>query len=404
MPKQIIQKEREAFSLVEVIIVMVIFSIVSVVALTTFLTSFKMGQRTTIENAIIEDSRFIMNSIVREIKNGSIDYEEYFNQCVMSATCPNQQLTKADFGSLDPVKMQAFGANYGYYDWQFKFGGYQDNTTTSDTDGFGGVCQNETFDFIDHPSEDCVTGPLTFSDDIDTGQNPNANWNGKSMTDSNALCSAGVGTDGYQTFKDNEHKITRKESFSKCVGDFYGSLASYTVNELYLINAEGNKKTILITEKIDNNNNALSKIEMIKVDTAEIDSDNADKAFPAFHFECAEGYACTGINNIPERIDRYTGGILFEDFVPISPLKVSVKNLQFIIFPVEDPRRAFAEINSSFGDDVPAIQVQPQVTILLELEPSTQYKLPFISDKFRITLQTTVSAGVTSKIPIISEE
>jgi prepilin-type N-terminal cleavage/methylation domain-containing protein len=416
------EQTREAFTLIEVLIVMFIFSIVSLVAITAFLTMFRVGQRATIENAIIEDARYIMDSIITEINNGSIDYEEYFSQCVMSDTCPKPGLETFDFSG----DYEDYGQNQGMYAWQFKYGGKQssDGPTALD-DGYGGICQTAILlgdgRFKDYPHEDCITGPLTFSDDTDTGQNPNYNWIDKTYIESNALCSNDSGNAGYKTFENTSTPpgTETKESFNKCdeggsTNDFYKNLASYMVDEIYLINAEGNQKTILIREAINSRNDyALSKIEMIKNDEPELELDDGDpkheeRSLPLFKFTCAEGYACSeSSGTIPKRNDFLyeDGENIFLDAVPISPLKVNVKNLQFIIFPLEDPHRAFAEVRHDFGSDQePTVQIQPQVTILLEVEPSDQFRLPFISNNFNLKLQTTVSAGVVGEIPIVNEE
>jgi len=412
-----IEKERAGFTLVEVLIVMFIFSIVSLVAITTYLTTFRVGQRATIENAIIEDSKFILQAIATEIKNGSIDYEEYFSQCVIGGTCPNQDLSST---VSFPTK---YGENHGFYAWQFKYGGKQNDDPLGPDDGFGGICQKALLGdkFTDFPDEACSTGPLPFSDDIDTGQNPNYNWQGKSIDEASAFCSTNApvsGTDGYQTFEDDPTGIKKAESLTPCevasphTSAYYKDLASYAMNELYLIDASGNHKTILLREKINNADQgdyALSKIELRKQANAE--QDLLSRPLPWFKFVCTENYSCSdGIinpdeKNIPSRSEAYSYNDdenIFLDFVPISPLKVNIKNLKFIVYPVEDPHRAFSEIRYYVGDE-PTVQVQPQVTILLEIEPSRKYRLPFISNNFNLTLQTTVTAGVKDVIPIVSE-
>jgi len=417
-------QERKGFTLIEVLIVMLIFSIVSLVAITTYLTSFRVGQRASIENAIIEDARFILGQITEEIKNGTIDYEEYFNQCVVGGTCPNSDLDSTSFAS---ASYENYGSNHGLYAWQFKYGGKQSNAADAKDDGYGGICQNTFFEFVEYPSasedddEKCITGPLTFGEDIETGANPNSNWQGKTMIQANAFCSNNApnsGSDGYQTFFNTPGLgITREVSKTKCPPNFYKQLSSYTMSELYLINAEGDKKTILAREQVNNNGDyALSKLEMLKNYDAETESQAPYRALPQYEFHCADDYLCyTPVPDAappdpnPYRADPYIynedeSKNMYLNFVPISPLNVNIKSLEFIVFPVEDPHLAFAEVRNNFGSNSePAIQIQPQVTILLEIEPSSQYKLPYISDGFNLRLQTTVSAGVTTEVPIVRE-
>lgn len=400
---------RKGFTLVEIIVVITIFSIVSVVTLNAFLTAFKSEQRSNIENAVLQDARYIMETISSEIQNGTIDYEEYFNQCVIGKSCPNVDFK--DGGASD------YGTNYGYYNWQFYFGGYQDDTTTSNTDGFGTICQSSDGTEYDNPNPLCVTGALSFSEDYNVGQNPsfsrdaggNAQVGDATIIENgSALCVNG----NYQLFVDNGTNIQTKSSNVECSDVDTSTLSFLTMNELYLINEDGNKKTILAREQIGSgadSDYALSKIELDKTDQLTSNSSGLELSYPIYGFKCAADYICTGkdspidanglspsqtevtvLRNDPYSVEK--GENFFADFVPISPLRVNVKSLKFIISPIEDPYLSYAEPDQD--------KRQPMVTILIEIEPSKSLKLPFFSPNFSLKLQTTVSAGVTSAIPL----
>jgi prepilin-type N-terminal cleavage/methylation domain-containing protein len=403
--------KKKGFTLVEVIVVLTIFGIVGLVSVTTFLTAFRMGQRTAIQNSLLDDARYIMNTIAAEIQAGTIDYEEYFNQCVIAQTCPYKE--------PDPdADLSEYGNNHGYYAWQFKFGGYQTaEESRTNLDGFGNMCQDQFRQEWDYPHIDevnplpspdsttCITGPLSFSDDIDMGQNPH-NGDGSIVdgSEASAFCK-----EVYQGFTDIPGNTINTIPSNDCRNDYQEYLNTYAVNELYLINEAGDKKTILLAESINESDKVLSKVEMIKAIQAEDDI----RSYPLAAFTCDQSYNCTAKSKafeeddsfrydtllaVPDRLDSYDENYdnIYDNFVPISPLRVNVKNLRFIVSPIEDPRRAFGETD-------PNIQMQPQVTILMELEPSSAFKFPFISDNFNLKLQSTVTAGVLKEVPIISD-
>jgi hypothetical protein len=129
-----------------------------------------------------------------------------------------------------------------------------------------------------------------------------------------------------------------------------------------------------------------------------------------YGFTCLTGYICNSnslfdtvglseptihTTDTFNRDDFYTytaAKNIYDDFVPISPLRVNIKTLKFIVSPIEDPYKAYSEPGTE--------RIQPKVTIILEIEPSKRFKLPFFSPNFNLKLQTTVTAGVTTEVPL----
>jgi prepilin-type N-terminal cleavage/methylation domain-containing protein len=404
---------KKAFTLIEVIVVIGIFSIVSIVSINTFLTTFKVSQKTNIENIILNDARFIMSQITRAVESNTLDYEEYFSHCVMSEDCPNMLYKFPTFKETNWIdaRNQPFGLNYGMYNWQFFYGG---TTPILKHDGFGTICQVSLDEYVDYPNPNCVTGPLLDSEDIDTGQNPNLYRDASSAPEKGtAFCTDNV----YQLFNKVSANggIDTSASRLSCLGsDFdYDNLGSYMMDELYLIDESGNNKTILALETINSGKDkALSRIEMTKAYQAKTEN---NINMPLFAFTCSDGYQCTGQTSdtadslgsfaleqtvlSPLRYDPYVyteGEDIFSDFVPISPLRVNIKSLKFLVAPLEDPRRSFSE---SAGNT----KIQPIVTVFVELEPSSEFKSPFLSKNFNLKLQTTVTSGIIKEVPIISD-
>ena len=80
---------KKGFTVLEVLITVSIFSILAIITVSAYLSSFKSEQRAKVENQVIQDARYILNTLSKEISTNYIDYEEYFNQCVIQGTCPN---------------------------------------------------------------------------------------------------------------------------------------------------------------------------------------------------------------------------------------------------------------------------------------------------------------------------
>ena len=104
---------------------------------------------------------------------------------------------------------------------------------------------------------------------------------------------------------------------------------------------------------------------------------------------CGEGFSCnTALENT---LAASTMAELYNGFVPISPSRSNISSLKFLIAPLEDPRKAFAETT-------PDIQQQPHVTILLTIEPSVLALQNFSGDIPSITLQTTITSRVYNEV------
>jgi len=153
---------KKGFTLVEILVVMSIFSLVSMVALNAFFSTYKVQMQSSSTNALISESRVLMDKVVRIVEANKIDYEEYFYQCNVQQKCPliNYENT------VDPNDQ--LGQKDGLYTWQFFDPGFRDAELPI-TDSYGLVCQNAEGESIDYPSDACASGPLRFSEDIHIG-------------------------------------------------------------------------------------------------------------------------------------------------------------------------------------------------------------------------------------------
>lgn len=345
---------KKGFTLVELLIAMTVFGLVGMLSSEIFVNVMRYNKRMTLEGTIYTDARYIMGRIVRELQRNTIDYEEYYNKKVL---------------------IGEYSANYGKYsDAFFELG--------SDSEK-GGGCVNiqSQNDVVAGPPCDTEAGYFLDKNtvDINTGENPKKT-SGLGPSSASAVC--------------DENMLV------PCTDD------DNIQTELYLIDSSGTKKTMLGKEKVDDGllgadyeQYALSILQMNGYDT------NEDKIIDTWL--CADEYTCTGGNvQLPNGVgDWMEGGVpkgkypladdlsdieigtledFYNDFIPISPFESTIADLKFVISPLEDPLKAFAER----ADD---IQLHPFVTVILKVEPAPDQRSGYFGEIPSVTFQTTVS-------------
>jgi len=341
-------KTKKAFTLIEVLIASSIFVMVAALGSTIFMNISVSERKTSLMNGIYEDARVITEQLSREIRNSTIDYEEYYSMKVLDA--------------------QFYGINRGCYGSRFYDPGmFYDNGTESPK--LGSNPENLGVESItDTAATTTVAFPLSI--DKNTGQNP---WDSASETGSeaNAFC--------------------KPTELPSCADP---------QTELYLISADGREKTIIAKQLIIGEDSALSMVRMTGLDkdtNGIIDIFTCSPGYfcppsnPAVDFKHPEGILALSYSDIflPEKMDETQFSVTTSSFVPISPFRSNIKDLKFIISPTEDPYKAFAE---------GLVQYQPYVTIMLTLTPSEKERGNYSGTPPEVTIQTTVSTGVRQKI------
>lgn len=343
-------QNKRGFTLMEVLIAASVFGMLSVIAATFFL-NISQSQRTTDSySALYEDARVIMENLATEIRNGTVDYEEYFN------------ITSEDIIS----STRYYGTNRGVYASRFYDPGYVYNNGGDPTSGknptdLGVKCLTAPAGDPKTVSEvDCDGGSsistFSLSVDKDMGKHP-YNWDGAPEGDASAM--------------DNNDQP-----------------------ELYLISKDGRNKTIIIKQQITETTDSV--LSILRLTGEDVDNNGVVDAF-----FCATGTkGCESAGNIEPfkdpnglvaKHETETFNVSTSPFTPISPFRSNVKDIHFIITPTEDPYKAF---------DEPDAQIHPSVTIVMTLEPSSAEKanLPTEQQNQSITVQTTVSTGLTSRL------
>ena len=261
--------KKSSFTLVEVLIAASIFTIVSLIAVTVFVNVIRIQRRVALENAIYEDARFMMERISREIRENTIDYEEYYNKALLPQ--------EGTFGSLPGLNgTNPYGNRYGCYAKRFYNPG-----SDGPEDGFFGAYCNDHSDASLPANADCVIDKTTL--DINTGQNP---YTGSPIPYNNSGDAS--------AFCDNHFSTTSCSS--------PGSYNQQT--DLYLINAGGTKKTILASKEISPDSppgNAEHALGLLRLTGQDSDHDGIVETWsgcdpassPGNEFCCSEGFLCS---------------------------------------------------------------------------------------------------------------
>lgn len=353
-PAHILRKifRKKGFTLVEIILASSIFTIVSVIGVSVFVNVTRIQRRVALENAMYEDGRFMMERIAREIRQNSIDYEEYYNKL---------------------VEKKQYGAEHGCYASRFYNPGSEG--------AFGAKCSiPPNGDPALNPG--CVINKTTL--DINTGQNPFTGnsyppGNPQPSERANALC-------------DEHFDMTAKDCTLTALHDR---------NELYLIDSKGEQKTILALKKI-NNSPIENSLGLIRLRGNDLNTDGVFEQWvdAGVNYFCAPGYNCKPGNfandQLEDSLDGTNPAKRYEGFVPISPMRSNIVSLKFYVSPVEDPRKAFAE--TDITPPAPVIQQQPHVTIVMTLQPAANELTNFSGNIPTVTLQNTVSSRVYNEV------
>lgn len=350
---------RKGLSLIEVLIAISLFAIVAVISSSILIDIVQLEKKSSVQNAIYEDLRIMLQLLTKEIQSGTIDYDEYYNYCVIQN------------GAVGGDAY--FGINHGVYGSRFFDPGKSlDGLATSNPADLGLECSFER-------NGECEV-VYTLSTDLNTGQNP---FFGHSE-ESNA-------------FEDRDQGGCKNDGVTDGVTD-----------HLFLIDNTGTQKTIIAKKQINLHDYAIGLVRMKGID---FDQNGLVDTFTCLdEFDCEDDPANfsgdihvpyldligKGLSELdpPIRLpeeDDLTNLFLANDtqFVPISPLRANVQELKFIIQPLEDPYKAFAE---------PDFRAHPTVTIILTVGLSEDAAADYPGEFEPITVQTTVAAGVIGRI------
>lgn len=367
-------KSTKGFTLIELLIAISIFSVVIFITSALFIDAVRLDRKTSLRQQVYMDSRHVLDQTAKAIHDNAVDYNEYYNQIVLSALSQSGEYKNV------------YGANHGAYTALFYDPGLDENglaVSGANPDGtpksLGQYCNNGT---KWGPGMKCTI--LQNTVDEDTGRNL-YNGDASAIKKYDAVCGRiGSGT-------------------GRCNAQATGQTDSRNLfDELYLISPDGRKKIIFVKESIKG---SAQEDDAYAVSYATLDGEDKNGDMIADSFVCAQEFDC-GNDKIPSGLDRYpddfsrgdTEDIKFsKDFVPISPTRINVQELKFYIAPLEDPFYAFAEND-------PSVQKLPHVTIIMKVKPNKNITGASTED-FTLDLQETVSTTLLKKVetPVLGQ-
>ena len=331
------------------------------------------------KQVLFDDGEFLMNKLVREISNSSVDYEEYFNRLVIGGE---------------------FGMNFGQYASQFY---YSDEKVPGAKNNCDNLQQAST--------ENCVNiGRNPVRSDLLPGEgnafmipNQDISANQKNLPpgdERRIFC---------DDFKPLEKLAIDKKNY-------------VCVKHLYLVTPDGDKKILIGPEKFtvtgsDTKSKDAHTLSMVEMTTKQeklagaADTTKYDKIFTCD--------ACTSPDTIVQTMNMKNDtelSIKFpevsdlsddnstddQNFIPISSKRINVVSAQFFISPVEDPLKAYSEGEDplkGFSEkemNAKYFLHQPTITIVLEIEPISN--LINGKDAQRIRLEKKVTPAVFEEV------
>lgn len=358
-------KQNRGLTLVEVMIAISIFSVAVVVSTTILINVVQLEKQNSIQDVLYEDARIIFQQIANEMKNGTVDYDEYYSVNVIQA------------GELEAEVY--YGAFYGAYGSRFFDPGFSlVDSNEQNPKNLGTECTFPTDP--DTPPDQCQI-QYSLSADLNTGQNPFV-YPGMSANMANAFCDVNYG--------------------NECDSEINGQPTGLS-DELFIIDSTGTKKTIIARKKTTlEGDYGIGVVRMTGSDEDQngfIDTFTCDPEFSCdgdqdvlqAHMKHLD-FVNAGDFSLPSKADLevpFLNDIGGSHFIPLTPLRSHVKELKFVIGPVDDPYKAYNE---------PDMQIQPSVMVILTLELSQEAAAEYPGEFEELTLQTTISAGVIGRI------
>jgi len=326
---------KKGFTLVELLIAVTIFSVFLLAIVTLAINMYRDSRRIELQEQMYQDMRAMMRQITLLVEDNAVDYEEYF---------------RASTGDAE------FAGDSSHYD----YGDYAKAFFDFGSDGGPGILCN---DLINTPETDpgCVIDKTTL--DLNVGQNPVVGL----PEDANAFC--GV--------------------FAACPGALD---ALHEQDHLYLINADGTRKSILaletVTRATDDGDVDEKVMSILWLDGSDTDGNDITDTWDVaneFNGTIADMAADLGVT-------KYESSV-YDGFIPISPLRTNITSLKFYISPLEDPYKAFAET-----DPLSGTLVQPHITVVMTAEPSVMELQDYFGRPPSKTLQTTIYSDIRTNV------
>jgi prepilin-type N-terminal cleavage/methylation domain-containing protein len=124
---------RQGFTIAELLVSTAILALLITFASTVYVNFYGSVQNLKAMNLVYEEARFTMDRITKEIRNGTIDYEEYYNQTLF---CSNWG------DNCEIARNTTYGQNYCQYSLQFYNPGPDGEIGTVDDENTGRLAED----------------------------------------------------------------------------------------------------------------------------------------------------------------------------------------------------------------------------------------------------------------------
>ena len=413
-------KDLRGMTLIELIIASVILLLVLTVVISTFANFSASKRKLLLSNEVYSQTRFLLERVVREIHNGTIDYQGYWRENLLNETAekwsyesdPAAEIYEGS--NIQGVQVDGSTAASGWglnslvncndpavyttpaehrddtnipekrsdilYNYRYQFiypGGASDNTTTSNMVHLN--CVDDNFD-----ATDTGGGYNVYDDEPAYGKGPRAFDQG------------GV------------YDATRNYvKGSEILWDWdLASISTITNNNPPLMLLKSNESDDLFTRtNIRYKNNKIELIKFQSGDTSSVastyDNDSPpdgvyDKWYCVTDFECNSLFDGTYLWSQKEVNAGGGNGIgTITDsnltWTDITPEKIEITSFDFILSPVKDPHRAFFEKDK--------VQ-KPQITLIIEAQAKKSAMKGINGEAPKIRLQTTATPRIWELIEV----
>ena len=341
---------NSGFTLAELMISITILALIITFASQIYVNFFGSVRNLRAANTVYEEARFVMERITNEIRNGTIDYEEYYNQNLMKQRFPD---------SYQYLRNETYAQNYCQYSRQFYDLGADDALGTADDEHVG-----------------------------------------RRQTEDQALLASGLGG------------VTVDPAIGSFDEGLQEDVPDPIQDDLFIININGDRRSyIKKISEADSQGNPVGRIGLLKLSGQDLgidhlasdpnagcQPDDGENDGRVDSWTCDAGYPCKknsvltpgGCSGTVDTVVYDPNTFTDNSFKDITPAALDIVDLKFIVSPMDDPLKAY---------NTPGVQIQPNITVRLVARASKKLAASFSGEHTPdIVLESTVSARVYNEI------
>lgn len=342
---------KRAYTFIELIITLTIFSVVAVLCVTALVNSMASARRIQAQVFLYTEAQALMDQLAASIQQNAVDYEAYYLRY-------GYETPETGWETL----------LYGYYGQSFYNPGPDDPSILEGP-----------YDNIYGYGVECTEGDPSdgyYPDDCPL-ETPNYDYQ-----DTNEYTHPFAGIMDFLGYSDDDESNMNAFCESADGSIDCDAMNYHFLDELILINGDGDKRTVFAKELINGSEYTISTIHLVGTDS---DYDGVVDSWL-----CSSDFDCSSNGGVPDETDLINNDDPEDGyFMPVSPNMLNIESFQVLVSPLEDPYRAVAEEN---------MQVQPQITIIMTVTLDDEHSNRLLGDAPTITIERTISTGVYSTV------